>query len=226
MATNGKPIASTPDDTFVPEFLNYNTLGIRPVKSVFNLDCETIMRVIRDIASREIDGIQEVTYQHDPKTGTVCWFIWFDSNSDHFVDKTTANTAIGRSISRYSPKFQEFARKFGWNEADDDPEHGSSKVNIGRVVGKNSNNELNRRLTFLQVAIIPFMSILFDIGGNAFQKEFNRNAPNTRLYIKYQWKKGSGEDYHTLIGMQVEKYLPNANRDHRKPHAAKSGNFN
>jgi len=226
MANSGKPVATGGDDTFVPEFLNYNILGIRPVKSVFNLDCETVIRVIKDIASREIDGIQDVTYQHDPRTGTVCWYIWFDSNSDHFVDRSTTNTALGRSISRYSPKFQEFAKKFGWNEADMDPEHGSSKVNMSRVVGKNANRELNRQLTFLQVAIIPFMSILFDIGGNAFQKEFSRTAPKTKLDIKYQWRKGSGEEYHTLVGMRVEKFLPNANRDQKKPHAAKSGNFN
>lgn len=217
---------ATTTDNKPPEFLNYNTIGLRPVKTTFNMDCESIIAAIKTIASKEIDGIQDVTYEHDRKTGTVLWFIWFDSNSDHFIDRSTANTAIGRNIPRYSQQFQDFARKFGWCEADDDPEHGSSKVNLKSIVRNNQNQEIRRRLTCLQISINPFLVIMFDANGGAYQREFGQNTPKVYIERKYQWRKGSGEEFHTLVGMRVEKVLANAYKDYRKPRATKNGSFN
>lgn len=208
-----------------PEFLVYNTLGLRPVETVFNLDCETVTKLIREISSKEIDGIVDVTHEHDPKTGAVGWFVWFNSNSDHFVDKSTANTAIGHSITRFSQAFQNFAKKFGWNEADDDIKNGSAKVNLKAIVHNNTNKEIANRLTCIQVALNPYLITVFDGYGTMFQKETGQNAPKVCIDRKYLFKKGSGEEFHTLVGLQVKKCLLNAYKDYKKPRANRGGNF-
>ena len=208
-----------------PEFVNYNIMGLRPVKSTFNLDCEMVQKAIKEIADKEIDGINQVTVQHDRTTGAVAWFIWFNSNSDHFIDKSTNNTALGRSISRYSPKIQEFARKFGWCEADDDPIRGNAKVNIKHVFHGNSVREMHENLTALHISINPFLMIMFDVNGTAFKNEFNQNAPKVFLDRHYEFKKGSSGDFHTLVGLRIEKTLQNAVTDYQKPLAGKAGNF-
>ena len=209
-----------------PDFLTYNVVGLRPVQSVFNMDCEMFANFIRDIASKEIDGIKDVTCEFNSSTGAVGWFIWFDSNSDHFVDRATETTALGKKISRYSQKFQSFAQKFGWRESDDDPDHGDSTVRLKQIVQQNKNREIRQPLTYLQIAITPFLAIMFDSKGTAYQKEFGIPTPKVSIICKYQWKKGSGEEFHTLIGLRVEKNLSGAFKEYKKPRANRNGSFN
>lgn len=217
---------NNPAPQFKPDALSYNTMGYRPVSATYNLDCEQIEKAIEDIASREIDGIVQVTHQHDIKTGAVGWFIWFDSKGDHFVDKSTNNTAINQSIRRFSPKFKDFANKFGWRESDDDP-RGSNKVNLGNIVGNNADPSVSAKLTYLQVALSPFLIVMFDVYGAAFGKQYGvSNPPKVIIERKYRWMKGSSGDFHRLVGIQVEKTLRTAFKQDGKPKAKRSGHFN
>ena len=217
------PKPSTP--LKAPDFLVYNTLGLRPVKSVFHLDCEAVENMIRQIASREIDGIKDVTHEFDSKTGAVGWFIWFDSNCEHFVDKSTQNTALGKNLSRYSQKFQDFAKKFGWRESDDDPEHGDSTVRIKQIVRTNANREIRQSLTCLQVALNQFLVVAFDVRGVAYQKEYGLNTPKVFLNRRYNWRQTNGNKFGSLTGLEITKELASVLRDYGRPRANRSGNF-
>ena len=215
----------TNNPQFTPDFLNYNVMGYRPVKTTFNLDTEQVESAIMDIGSKSITGIRMVTSQWDRKTGAVGWFIWFDSKSEHFYDNSTNNTAIGQSIRRYSQEFQEFAKKFGWRESDDNNK-GSNKVNLKGIVGNNMQKEMNSKLTYLQVALNPFLIAMFDAYGNSFSKEYNKSAPKVFIDRKYMWLKGSSGDFHKLVGVQVEKTLQTAFKDYSRPKANRAGSFN
>ena len=213
-------------DKMIPNFLNYTTMGYRPIKTTYHLDCDQMTDAIRTIATKEIDGIVDVTYEIDQKTGAVGWFIWFDTNADHFVDRNTTQTMLGTSIRRFSPKFTAFAKKFGYRESDDDVEHGSNKVNLKNIVHGNENPEVRRKLTYLKVAINPFISIMFDSKGVAYSKEFGQEPPKVTIERKYIWRKGSSGSFHRLVGITVEKYLTNAYRDYQKPQARHAAHLN
>ena len=209
------------DNQKAPEYLVYNNSGIRPVRVTFNLDNETLEREIMTIASSEISGIRTITYDLDPKTGKVSWWLWFDAASEHFVDRQTENTALRRAIGRYSKEFQDFAQKFGWNEADDDPTRGSTKVPLKQIVVDNKNQDYSGRVKGLRIAINPFLVAIFDVMGTAYNKQYGIRPPKMRLNRKWITdKKGN-----RLIGIEVEKYLANSFRDRSKPSATVNGKF-
>lgn len=213
------------ENQFVPEFLVYNNFGIRPVEATFQLDCETLTDVVYKIASEKISGIEEVKLQKG-KNGDVAMFLWFHANSEHFNDSSTENTAIRSKLSRLSKEMQEFIEKFGWNEADDDPQNGSTKVHANRIIVGNVNPEVRGKWTGVQVAINPFLMIMFDMNGNAFRKEYNRNSPATKLYREWVWKKRDGEKFGSLVGLRVKKTLHNPALSKGELVAKISGKFN
>ncbi len=213
------------DRQYVPEFLVYNNFGIRPTEVTFQLDCKTLVDKIREIASTKISGIENVQIQHNNKTGEVGVFIWFDANSDHFNDRSTENTAIKAKISRLSKEMQEFIEKFGWNEADDDPMNGSTKVHANKIMLGNDNPEIRGKWIAVHIAINPFLMIMFDQTGASYKKEFNRNTPKTKLHREWNWSKGSSGKFHHLNGIIIKKKLSNLSMDRNDLHAKWNGKF-
>ena len=220
-ATNGS------GSGFKPDFLAYNTRAMRPVEVAFNISPEEMESIIREIASNEISGIESVDHYPDKSTGGVVWVIWFRSTSEHFIDRSTTSTGLGREIHRYSSEFQKFAQKFGYSPADDDPVNGSPKVNLGKIIHKNGNPEASGgKMIGLHVAIIPFLAVLMDLYGNAYRKEFNEATPKVVIDRKYIWTTDNDGHYKSFAGIQVKKYLANAFRDRRKPALKLGGKFN
>lgn len=213
------------ENQYVPEFLVYNNFGIRPVESTFQLDCKTFTEVVRKIASEKISGIEDVTIQSN-KNGDVGLFIWFNANSEHFSDSSTENTAIKSKLSRLSKEMQEFIEKFGWNEADDDPRNGNTKIHSNKIIISNDNPEVKGRWVAVHVAINPFLFIMFDIQGAAYRKEFNRNSPKTRLRREWVWSKGASGKFHSLNGIRVTKMIHNPALSRNDLHAKWGGKFN
>lgn len=213
------------DKQYVPEFLTYNNYGIHPTEVTFQLDTKTFVDAVKDIASEKISGIESVKLQFNNKTGDVGLFIWFDANSDHFTDSSTVNTAIRTKISRISKEMQEFVEKFGWNEADDDPHNGNTKIHVNKIIVGNDNPEVRGKWVAVHVAINPFLMIIFDQGGNSYRKEFNRNAPKTKIYREWNWGKGSSGKFHYLNGITVKKKIFNPNLSRDDLHAKWSGSF-
>lgn len=213
------------DNQFVPEFLVYNNFGIRPVEASFQLDCKTFTEVIRKIASEKISGIEDVTIQSN-KNGDVGLFVWFNANSEHFSDSSTENTAIKSKLSRLSKEMQEFIEKFGWNEADDDPRNGNTKVHSNKIIINNDNPEVKGRWIAVHVAINPFLFIMFDIQGSAYRKEFNRNSPKAKLRREWVWSKGASGKFHSLNGIRVTKMINNPALSRNDLHAKWGGKFN
>lgn len=210
---------------YTPDFLTYNNFGIRPTEATFQLDCNTFVDIVRQIASEKISGIENVKLQYNKNTGEVGLFIWFDANSEHFNDSSTMNTAIRAKISRLSKEMTEFIEKFGWNEADDDPHNGNSKVHPNKIIIGNDNPEVRGKWVAVHVAINPFLMIMFDQGGNAYKKEFNRNSPKTKIYREWNWGKGSSGKFHYLNGITVKKKLFNPNLGKDDLHAKWNGKF-
>ena len=207
-----------------PEFLVYNTAGLRPVNVVFNIDAESFKDHIRKIADQKLSGIVDVTYQVDHDNGKVSWYAWLPANSDHFSDKSTANTVLGRSLPRYDNELVEFAKKFGWRPSDDDPQNGSDKVNLGAIIFKNHNEEIGQKLIAIQLGIIPFLGVMFDVTGESFKNTFHQNPPKVCIIRDYRWKSGPSGKYHTLLGVQISKTLSTIYSDYKKP-IVKAGKF-
>ena len=207
-----------------PEFLMYNVMGYRPVEVKFQLDMETVRKMIMDIASREISGIDSITWERDEKKGIVRWFIWFDSNSNLFKDASTENSMLGTRIDRNSKEFEEFARKFGWRPSDEGD--GSNKVNINQIKKQNINREISRRLTGVQVSINSFIKVAFDYDGLGFKSEYGVNIPKTKFSARYIFEKGPSGPYHNVLGMRVTKSLAYMMDSREKPKAKWSGKFN
>ena len=212
------------ENTFVPEFLIYNNFGIRPVEATFQLDCKTFTETVRKIASEKISGIEEVTLQND-KNGNVALFIWFNANSEHFSDSSTENTAIKAKLSRLSKDMQEFIERFGWNEADDDPHNGSTKIHSNKIIINNDNPEVKGKWIAIHVAINPFLLIMFDMQGSAYKKQFNRNSPKTRIRREWVWSKGSSGKFHSLNGIRITKMIFNPTISRDGLHAKMPGKF-
>lgn len=212
------------DNHYVPEFLTFNNFGIRPTEVAFQLDTKTFTEVVRKIASEKITDIEDVTIQYN-KNGDVGLFVWFNANSEHFNDSRTENTAIRAKLSRLSPEMQAFVEKFGWNEADDNPRNGNTKVHANKIIINNDNPEVRGRWIAVHVAVNPFLFIMFDIQGSAFHKEFNRNAPKARLRREWMWSKGSNGKG-ALNGIKVTKMIKNPALDRNDLHANWNGKFN
>ena len=121
------------NNQYVPEFLTYNTQGLRPVEVTFQLDLKTLKELIHKIASELISGVEDVTIQHN-KNGDVGVFLWFNANSDHFNDSSTVDSALRTKLSRLSKEMNDFISKFGWNEADDDPRNGNTKIHSNKII--------------------------------------------------------------------------------------------
>lgn len=211
---------------YTPEALAYNTVGLRPVECTYNIDPKMLCDKIEEICRQNISDLYKVTFRVDKKHGIVAWYAWFPSNCDHFVYKGSANTALGRGIKANSKEFTEFAQRFGWRPADDDPEHGSGSINLKEILDKNVNPEIATKYTSLQLAITPFLMIIFDLQGAEFKKEFGKNAPKMVLTRHYLWREGGGEKHHSLVGVEVKKTLKNLTMDREDLIPSKSGRFN
>lgn len=211
-------------DKQIPEVVNYNLMGAKPVGGIFNIDPETLLKEIKRIANAEINDVLDATYQFDKETGRVGWFLWFPKNSDHFQDKSTQNSSLKASIPRYSEKFKNFVMKYGWCEADDDPEKGDTKIALKNVVDRSTKDSQNSWIS-LRISINPFLYAIFDLDGNGFHKEFNQTASQTRISRKYNWRKASGDKFANLVGLTITKTYTNAFRDYTKPKANWNGKF-
>lgn len=207
---------------FVPEFLTYNNFGIRPIEAAFQIDCKTFTEIVRKIASEKISGIEDVTIQTH-KNGTVGLFVWFNGNSEHFSDSSTENSIIRTKLQRLSNEMKDFISKFGWNEADEDPVNGSTKVHINKTIISNDNPEVKGKWVAVHVAINPFLFIIFDAFGDAFRKEYNRNNPKTRLRREWVW---SNNKKTNVVGIKVTKMINNPNLSRNDLHAKWGGKFN
>lgn len=211
------------ENQYIPEFLVYNNFGIRPTEACFQLDCKTLKEIVGKIASQAISGVEDVTMQHD-KNGNVAMFVWFSANSDHFNDSRTMDTAIRSKLSRLSGEMQAFIEKFGWNEADDDPRNGNTKVHANKIIQNNDNAEIKGKWIAVHVAINPFIFIMFDQQGNGYKKDFNRNAPKTRLSREWVWEKNSDGKRTHLTGIKIRKMIHNPSLNRTALHVG--GKFN
>ena len=210
---------------YVPEFLVFNTQAIRPVEVTFQMDCKTLKEIIHKIASELISGVEDVTLQHN-KNGDVGLFLWFNANSDHFNDSSTLESALRTKLSRLSKEMTDFISKFGWNEADDDPRNGNPKIHSNKIIISNDNPEVRGKWIAVHVAINPFLFIIFDIQGNAYKKQFNRNAPKATMRREWCWGKGPTGKFHSLNGIRVTKKIHNPALSRDDLHAKWGGNFN
>lgn len=211
-----------------PEAVTFNIAGLRPIKATFQLDMDQLKHEIRRIADREISGVQDITFERDSATGAVRAYLWFDANGEHFVDRSASGTALpqGGKISRMSPEFKAFATKYGWNSFDDDPEHGDTKVHLNAIVNRNQNPEIKNKMMFLQIALNPFLFVIFDMFGSGYKNQYGQGTPKFRMNREWKWRKGETGKYHNLVGIVIEKYVADAYAMTGRPRASKSGRFN
>ena len=208
-----------------PDFLMYNILGYRPTEVSFQFDMEQVSKMIQEIASREIDGIDCVTWELDRKEGIVTWIIWFDANSPHFKDSSTVGTLINTKLDRMSQEMQNFCRKYGSRQSDF-KKGGDNKVNMNAIRVRNVEREIQRPLTGIRVSINAFIATIFDYNGVGFKAEYGLNCPKTRFNARYNFSEGSSGKYHHVNGIVVTKSVGFIRDKQAKPKAKLSGSFN
>jgi hypothetical protein len=209
----------------IPEFVEYNTCGLRPTAAVFQLTAEQLKDIIYNVASNQIERIREVTYQFDRKSQQVAWYIWFDQNDKHFVDKTTENTAINTGIARRSKEFDAFASRFGYCEADDsNSPHASTKVNINQILHRNSNRETGGFIA-LQISISAFLDVIFDSRGQGYHAEYNINTSKCIIRRSWIFEYDNNDKPVSFLGIHVEKSLRSIFENRKKPVVSRAGSF-
>ena len=212
------------ENQFVPEFLAFNTYGLRPTEVSYQLDVRTVETLLKKFISEKISGVEDVKVQYDHK-GRVGVFAWFNGNSDHFNDHSTENTMIKTKLSRLDKEMQDFLMKFGWCEADDDPRSNRWKVEPEKIIVANDNPEVKGKWVAVHLSVNPFLEAIFDIRGEVFRKTYNQNVPKAGLQRKWLWLPGNKGKYTTLTGLKVIKKMNNPTMDRGDLHAKWSGKF-
>ena len=211
---------------FIPEPIVFNNTGERPTRCGFSVEIGTFAKHLEECCRREISDVRDLTYKPISKTGKVYWVLWFDSESDHFWDKSTNSTGLNAPISRYSKEFLDFANKFGWRPMDDDPKNGGDKVKMADIIRTNENRrEMHQKMTGIVLAINPFIYIMYDASGEGFQKKYGQSAPKQRVSRKWIWREGPKGKYDTLVGIEIDKYYKSALKSDKHPEVKLSGVF-
>ena len=209
-----------------PEPLTYNLKGFEPIYSGFRITTDQFRNFVMEVANNEIGGAKAVSIEHNKETGKVGVFIWFDSNSTHFIDNGTQNSMLNTGLRRNSPQFEAFAEKFGWSESDDDPEHGSTKVRMKSIMVNNQDWNYKDPVIGMRVGVYKFLFLLFDVYGKAYNNEFHASSPKMRIWYRWEFRGGESGKYQNLIALTVEKSLAKMPfADSKTPKATKSKNF-
>lgn len=218
-----------------PEFLIYNLMGLQPTETKFQLTMDNLHDLIMEVCSRELKGIDSISWQKDPKSNRVRWYLWL-TNGDYFNDSSTEKTMLGQKLNRLSPEIEQFIKKFGWRPSDEDI-NGTDKVSVKHDIVYAKNN-IQRKLVGIQLSPQAFIKVIFDSNGTGYKEEFGLNSPRTRLQFGYIYEKDvtptnpfdrrkNDEDKlrGKVIGAIVIKTLAHVFESNEKPIAKWSGSF-
>lgn len=189
--------------------LSYSQSGYAPCKAEWELTPEQIIDIVKKQSKAFIDDIDTVTLDINNRNGFIAAFVWLPKNSRHICnnDLKSSNSAISRSMTRYSEDIKEFMSKFCYQ-------------NEKRVISADEGVPL----VGIRVAIERFMRIEFDESGSQYaQKYGTKNQRKAELTLTSIFDKGDDGRFGKLQYIVVSKKLKNRFSGY-KPRPKKSFN--
>ena len=156
--------------------LTYSMSSYAPCEAGWQLTKSQICDIIKNQTKAFLDDVQTVTLEINHKSGMISAFVWIPRNSRHICnnDLKGNNSAINRSMTRYSSEIKEYMKKFC---LDGD----------ARIVQE----EDGMPLAGIRVAIDRFMKIEFDENGNQYAEKYGtKNQKKARIELTCNFKKG------------------------------------
>lgn len=175
--------------------LTYSQNGYAPCKAEWELTPEQVIDIIKKQAKAFLDDVDQVTLDINYRNGHIAAFVWIPKASRHVCnnDLKNSNSAINRSMIRYSKEIKEFFDKFCFE-------------NEKRVISADDGVPL----VGIRVAIEKFMKIEFDENGTQYAEKYGtKNQRKTDLVLTSYFGKGDDGRFGKLLYITVGKKLRN-----------------
>lgn len=175
---------------------SYSISGYPPTSSTWKLTPDQVCSIIKKHSKAFLDDVQDVTLDINHKTGALYAYVWIPKSSRHICDNelNNGNSAINRTMTKYSPQLKEYMEKFCAKDR-------------RRVFSE----EKNLPVAGIEVLIDAFMKIEFDENGYEYGKQFGEtNKKKTRLILNCNYAKDDDGRFGKLLYVQVEKTLKTA----------------
>ena len=201
--------------------LMHNIKGLAPVETVYNLIPTDLEKIIFDMASTLLDGIDCVTLEllKNGNTPTLIPYVWLPRDSKHLIDKSAnePGMVINPRVSAYSEKLKIFADNF----APDRDEKGK-KIDRSRRIQLVKPRFGSTNLIAVRCDITKFLIRLFDADNLSFRETFAKG--NGRVSIRpveisakiISRNKDFPQDIRDVLCLRVTKrYADNRNNRNR-----------
>lgn len=186
----------------------YSVSGYAPGLSEWQYTREQIEDIIRTHAKDYISDISDVTVEIE-RNGELSAYVWIPSNSSHITNTelNNPNSAINRTLKRYSPQMKEFMDKF-------------CDKNAKRLLPSDDNSPV----CGIMVRIDKFMEIELDRNGYMFGKLFGEKYKKPmNITMQAHFNRESGGGFGRFKYLSVSK-ASRSNRSRRRPIPKKSHN--
>ena len=171
----------------------YSTSGFPPVASEWKLTYDQVCSIIKKHTKAWLDDVQDVTLEHNRKNGALYAYVWIPNNSSHICDTTLSggNSAINRTMRKYSAPMKEYMEKF----CAKDRRHVFSA-------------EGSVQLSGLEIMLDKIMKIEFDESGYEYGRQFGENnKKKTKVVLTCNYSKEDDGKFGKFLYLQVDKSL-------------------
>lgn len=180
-----------------PNVIEFNLLKATPCEAWFDIAVDEFKEECIKFLNKQIGGVTDFKYEVNESTGQVAWYAFFDKNSEHFYDKSTVNSGLGKSIKRTSDKFRNFLKEYGWNRRDENPYINESQEEIekrSKVDVKNI-TVYSKYSVGYRIAITKILLILFDARGEEYKRRYSEKPSRVRVYRQhlFNWNYGKNK---------------------------------
>ena len=173
----------------------YSINGFAPTESGWKLTADQICQIIKTWTKDYLSDLSDVTIDVNHKTGAIYAYVWIPRQSKNICNNelNSGNSAINRTMLKYSKELKEYMDKFCAKED-------------RRIFSE----ERNLPLAGIRVQIDRFMKLEFDENGNEYGKQFGEKFKRkTRIELTCNFAKGDDGRFGKLQFLQVTKSVRN-----------------
>lgn len=169
----------------------YSISGYPPTESGWKFTEKQICDIIQEHTKAWLPDVQNVSLDHNPKTGALYAYVWLPKNSKHVTNTELQSdkSAINRPMKKYSPQLKEFMEKF-------------CEKSKRRTLQEQS----NLPYVAIEVLIENFMKIELDENGFKFGQSFGEKYKRkTRITLTADFVKTDDNRFGRLNFIQATK---------------------
>lgn len=173
--------------------LSFSQSGYAPSKTEWELTPDQVIDIVKKQSKAFIDDVDQVTLDVNYHNGRISAFVWIPKNSRHVCNNElrNSNSAINRSMTRYSKEIKEFMDKFCFE-------------NEKRIISADEGVPL----VGVRVAIERFMKIEFDENGIQYAERYGtKNQRKSIITLTGYYAKGDEGRFGKLQYIVVSKRL-------------------